>query len=107
MHDSGEPAGHESEGRVSDHDGFVRIFDADRQLTLHSVSGVFDAGGARPDVGGVPGVLIAAYIIKSLPLVAVRWLVVVVVLYAAIAMLRSAAKRNAHATSEEELVAVP
>ncbi len=58
-------------------------------------------------IGGVPGVLIAAYIIKSLPLVAVRWLVVVVVLYAAIAMLRSAAKRNAHATSEEELVAVP
>jgi uncharacterized membrane protein YfcA len=57
-------------------------------------------------IGGVPGVLIAAYIIKSLPLVAVRWLVVVVVLYAAIAMLRSAAKRNANATSEEELVAV-
>ena len=58
-------------------------------------------------LGGVPGVLIAAYIIKSLPLVAVRWLVVVVVLYAAIAMLRSAAKRSAHSSSEEELVAVP
>ncbi|HEY1427992.1 MAG TPA: TSUP family transporter [Candidatus Tumulicola sp.] len=42
-------------------------------------------------IGGVPGVLIAAYIVKSLPLVAVRWLVVIVVVYAAFVMLRSAA----------------
>ncbi len=41
-------------------------------------------------VGGLPAVLIAAFIVKSLPLNAMRWLVVVVVLYAAIAMLRSA-----------------
>ncbi|PYQ09278.1 MAG: permease [Acidobacteria bacterium] len=41
-------------------------------------------------VGGVPGVLIAAFIVKSLPLTALRWGVVVVVLYAAGAMLRSA-----------------
>jgi uncharacterized membrane protein YfcA len=41
-------------------------------------------------LGGIPGVLIAAYIVKSLPLNAVRWLVVLVVLYAAIVMLRSA-----------------
>ena len=41
-------------------------------------------------VGGVPAVLIAAFIVKSLPLTAVRWLVVVVVLYTAITMLRSA-----------------
>ena len=34
-------------------------------------------------IGGVPGVLIAAYIVKTLPLVAVRWLVVVVVVYTA------------------------
>jgi uncharacterized membrane protein YfcA len=59
-------------------------------------------------LGGVPGVLIAAYIIKSLPLVAVRWLVVVVVLYAAIAMLRSAAAKRAEPSNpEDELVAVP
>src|SRR5678815_3270543 len=32
-------------------------------------------------IGGVPGVLMAAYIVKTLPLVAVRWLVVVVVVY--------------------------
>jgi uncharacterized membrane protein YfcA len=41
-------------------------------------------------LGGVPGVLIAAFIVKSLPLVWLRWLVVIVVVYAAFAMLRSA-----------------
>lgn len=41
-------------------------------------------------LGGLPGVLIAALIVKSLPLTAVRWLVVVAVLYAAFSMLRSA-----------------
>jgi len=40
--------------------------------------------------GGVPAVLLAAFVVKSLPLTALRWLVVVVVLYAAFAMLRSA-----------------
>jgi hypothetical protein len=34
-------------------------------------------------------VLIAAYIVKSLPLLYVRWLVVVVAVYAAVMMLRS------------------
>ena len=43
-------------------------------------------------LGGIPGVLIAALIVKSLPLVWLRWLVVVVVLYAAAQMLRSAAR---------------
>jgi len=42
-------------------------------------------------VGGIPGVLIAAYIVKSLPLYAVRWLVIVVVLYTAVTMLITAA----------------
>ncbi len=41
-------------------------------------------------LGGVPAVLIAAFLVKSLPLTAMRWLVVVVVLYAAVSMLRSA-----------------
>ncbi len=44
--------------------------------------------------GGVIGVLVAAYIVKSLPLVALRWLVIVVIAYAAFAMLRSAARRT-------------
>jgi uncharacterized membrane protein YfcA len=42
--------------------------------------------------GGVVGVLIAAYIVKSLPLDKLRWLVIVVIAYAAFAMLRSAAR---------------
>jgi uncharacterized membrane protein YfcA len=41
-------------------------------------------------LGGVPAVLIAAFIVKSIPLYYLRWLVVVVVLYAALSMLRSA-----------------
>ena len=41
-------------------------------------------------IGGIPGVLLAAYIVKSLPLVTVRWLVIVVVLYTAITMLYAA-----------------
>lgn len=44
-------------------------------------------------IGGIPAVLIAAYIVKSLPLVYVRWLVVAVVLYTAITLLRSAKKQ--------------
>jgi uncharacterized membrane protein YfcA len=42
-------------------------------------------------IGGIPGVLIAALIVKSLPLDWVRWLVVVVVVYAAVSLLRSSA----------------
>jgi uncharacterized membrane protein YfcA len=41
-------------------------------------------------LGGIPAVLIAGLIVKSLPLDALRWLVVAVVTYAAVAMLRSA-----------------
>lgn len=41
-------------------------------------------------LAGIPAVLIAAYIVKQMPLQYVRWLVVVVVVYAATTMLRSA-----------------
>jgi uncharacterized membrane protein YfcA len=41
-------------------------------------------------IGGVPGVLVAAYIVKQLDLYWVRWLVIVVVLYTAAMMLWSA-----------------
>jgi len=48
-------------------------------------------------------VLIAFYIVKHLPLTAMRWLVIVVVSYAAVSMLRSA-----HAASATvPAVAVP
>ena len=56
-------------------------------------SGRYDRGAALGlTLGGIPGVLIAAFIVKSLPLVWLRWLVVSVVLYASILMLRSAAR---------------
>ena len=41
-------------------------------------------------LGGIPAVLLAAFVVKSLDLVVVRWLVVVVVLYASALLLRSA-----------------
>jgi uncharacterized membrane protein YfcA len=50
-------------------------------------------------LGGLPGVLIAALIVKSLPLTAVRWLVVVAVVYAAFTMLRSAFRRSHPSTA--------
>lgn len=43
-------------------------------------------------IGGIIGVLIAAYIIKSLPLTVLKWIVLIVLIYTAISMLRSAAK---------------
>jgi uncharacterized membrane protein YfcA len=45
-------------------------------------------------IGGIPAVLIAAYLVKSLPARVVAWLVVFVVLYAAITMLRAASKER-------------
>jgi uncharacterized membrane protein YfcA len=46
-------------------------------------------------IGGPLAVLIAAFIVKSLPLTYVRWGVVVVVVYTAVGMLRTAAKERA------------
>ncbi len=41
-------------------------------------------------IGGIPAVLVAAFIVKSMSLEMLRWLVIVVVLYAAAMMLRAA-----------------
>ena len=41
-------------------------------------------------LGGIPGVLVAAFLVQSLPLDVLRWVVVFVVVYAATMMLRSA-----------------
>ncbi len=46
-------------------------------------------------IGGPGAVLIAAYIVKSLPLDYVRWGVIVVVIYTSISMLRTAAQEKA------------
>jgi uncharacterized membrane protein YfcA len=41
-------------------------------------------------LGGIPAVFVAAFIVKTMPVELLRWLVVGVVLYAALAMFRSA-----------------
>jgi uncharacterized membrane protein YfcA len=46
-------------------------------------------------VGGIPGVLVAAFIVSSLPIVWLRWLVLFVVIYAGLQMLRSARNERA------------
>ncbi len=64
-------------------------------------AGRFDSKAALGlTLGGIPGVLIAGLLVRSLPLDALRWLVVIVVVYAALMMLRSAFQRP-------EVAAVP
>ena len=46
-------------------------------------------------LGGIPGVLLAAYVVKSLPIDWLRWLIVGVVLYTAVLMLYSARRAPA------------
>ncbi len=51
-------------------------------------------------LGGIPGVLVAAFLVKGMPIVWLRWGVVVVVLYAAFLLLRSAFKGQPAALGE-------
>ena len=63
--------------------------------------GSFSLGAAIGlTLGGIPAVLIAAFIVKSLPLYAVRWLVVVVVLYAAVTLLAAARRERVLRSSQ-------
>ncbi len=43
-------------------------------------------------IGGIVGVLIAAYVIVSIPLTALKWLVCIVLVYTAVSMLRDGLK---------------
>jgi uncharacterized membrane protein YfcA len=57
-------------------------------------------------IGGVPAVLVAAFIVKAMPLELLRWLVIVVVLYAAAVMGRAAMMgRRSEPLTPEEIVA--
>jgi uncharacterized membrane protein YfcA len=60
-------------------------------------------------IGGVPAVLVAAFIVKSLPLEYLRWLVIVVVLYAAAIMAHAAwlGRREHKAEAGTAAVTVP
>jgi uncharacterized membrane protein YfcA len=50
--------------------------------------------------GSIPGVLVAAFIVKEMPLTMLRWLVVVVVTYAAISLLVTALRKPPPALDE-------
>jgi uncharacterized membrane protein YfcA len=45
-------------------------------------------------IGGIPGVLVAAYIVKSIPLLYLKWLVIAVVIYTAVSMLLAARREQ-------------
>ena len=45
-------------------------------------------------LGGIPGVLIAVLLVRSLPLDIVRWGVIVVVLYTAVTLIRAAVEER-------------
>ncbi len=68
--------------------GFLRS----RRIDLRVVLGLA--------IGGIPAVLLAAYVVKTLPLTVIRWGVVVVVLYAAVILLRSALRRETEEVAE-------
>jgi uncharacterized membrane protein YfcA len=51
-------------------------------------------------LGAIPAVLVAAFIVKEMPITMLRWLVVVVVSYAGATLLWSAAQRTAVASPE-------
>jgi uncharacterized membrane protein YfcA len=65
------------------------------------VSGRYNLGAAVGlTFGGIPGVLAAAWIVQALPITWLRWLVLLVVVYAALQMLKSA---RAGSPESEEL----
>lgn len=65
-------------------------------------SGKYDARAALGlTLLGLPGVAIAAWIVKELPLAYVSWLVVIVVIYTAVSMLYSASRNDASTPSSE------
>ena len=62
-------------------------FIRNRKYDLHAALGLA--------LGGIPAVLLAAYVVHSLPLKLLRWLVVIIVLYAAVLMLLSSRAKAA------------
>ena len=58
-------------------------------------------------IGGIPAVLLAAFIIKSMSLTVVRWLVLVVVVYTAVGLLRAARRQRESETIPARPVGAP
>jgi len=68
-------------------------------------AGRFDTRAALGlTLGGIPAVLIAGLLIRSLPLDVLRWVIVFVVIYAATMMLRSARAERRVAILKEAFV---
>ena len=89
--DTGDAARHESARGIPDHDGIVCAADAPSAEHVSSSSRRYNPAAALGlALGGVPGVLCAAFIVRSLSIEWLRWLVVIVVIYAAVLMLLSA-----------------
>jgi uncharacterized membrane protein YfcA len=57
--------------------------------------------------GGIPGVIVAAWLVQSLPLEALRWLVLVVVVYASMTLLRAGIPKPPRAISARAVDAAP
>ena len=58
-------------------------------------------------LGGIPAVFVAAFLVKTMPLELLRWLVIVVVVYAAAIMLRASMQgRRDEVLTPEEVPAV-
>jgi uncharacterized membrane protein YfcA len=53
-------------------------------------------------IGGIPGVVLAAFIVKEMPLYAVRWLVIVVVVYTAATLLMSGLSESEQVSEASE-----
>lgn len=68
-------------------DRFIRLGKVDPRAVVGNI------------IGGLPAVLVAAYIVKSLPLTALRWLVAVVVAYTAITLIMSARRKTDEASA--------
>ncbi|MFL6856897.1 MAG: TSUP family transporter, partial [Allosphingosinicella sp.] len=60
-------------------------------------------------LGGIPAVLVAALIVKSMPIELLRWLVLIIVLYSAAVLLRAAlvGRREHRAEAATAAVALP
>lgn len=75
---------------------FLMPFASDRFIRLGKVDPRAVVGNI---IGGLPAVFVAAYIVKSLPLTALRWLVAVVVAYTAITLIISARRKTEEAVA--------
>ena len=84
MDDTRLPDGHESDRGIRNHDGLLRLLMPFASTRFLLQSGKLDLEVALGlTLGGLPALLIAALLVKSLPLHALKWLVIVVVLVTA------------------------